>query len=189
MKTCIITLDIINEICHSDGKLANYAGRIKENKIINHINDVLNWGRQKNLLILHVRLGFRLNYQDCSTISPIFKLAKEKKILQISEWGGQFCDTLERHKNDVEIIKHRVSAFYGTDLDLILRANKIAKLILTGVGTNNAVELTAREAHDRDYAVTIISDATECADDDAKNASLKFLSRIAKITTTELLVP
>lgn len=188
MKTCIITLDIINDICHSDGKLARYADRIKESKVIHHINDVLAWGCQNDILIIHVRLGFRSNYQDGSVVSPIFKLSKEKQLLKISEWGSQFCDTLDRNENDVEIVKHRVSAFYGTDLDLILRANKIERLILTGVATNNAVELTAREAHDRDYAVTVISDATECSDNEAKKASLNFLSRIAEVKTTASLI-
>jgi len=187
MRTCIITLDIINDICHPDGGLAHYADRIKQNKIISNINDILAWGRQNNLLVIHVGLGFRSNYQDGSLISPLFKRVQENQRLKTSEWGSQFCETLDRSENDVEIIKHRVSAFYGTDLDLILRANKIEKLVLTGVATNNAVELTAREGHDRDFVVTIVSDATEAANDNEKEASLNFLRKISEITTSELL--
>ncbi len=188
MKTSIITLDIINDLCHPDGKLARYIDRIERSNVIKNINSITEWGREHNILNIHVRLGFRSNYKDGSAISPIFKLASEKRILQISEWGSQFCDALDRAEDDIEIIKHRVSAFYGTDLDLILRANKIERLILTGVATNNAVELTAREAHDRDYAVTVISDATECSDNEAKKASLNFLSRIAEVKTTASLI-
>ncbi len=188
MKTAIITLDIINDICHADGKLARYADRIEQNRVIENINKILAWGRKKDTLIAHVRLGFRENYQDGSDVSPLFRTAKTNQRLKISEWGSQFCDSLNRNDNDIEIIKHRVSAFYGTDLDLILRANKIEKLVLTGVATNNAVELTAREAHDRDFAVTIVSDATEAANDAEKDASLHFLSRIAAVTTTALLI-
>ena len=184
MKTCIITLDIINELCHPDGKLARYVDRIEQSNMINNINKIIEWGRKNGALVIHIRLGFRDNYKDGSTISPIFKLVLKNKILKMSEWGSQFCDNLNRAEDDVEIIKHRVSGFYGTDLDLILRANKIEKLVLTGIATNNAVELTAREAHDRDFAVTVISDATECSDDAAKKASLNFLSRIAEVKTT-----
>lgn len=187
MKTAVITLDIINDICHPDGELAHHVARIQQNNIIENINKVLVCGREREVLVIHVRLGFRENYQDGSMVSPLFKTAKSNQRLKISSWGSQFCDILDRDDHDVEIIKHRVSAFYGTDLDLILRANKIAKLVLTGVATNNAVELTAREAHDRDYFVTVVSDATETANDAEKNASLHFLSRIAEVTTTELL--
>lgn len=188
MKTCIITLDIINDICHPDGKLARYADRIKRAKIIENTNKILSWGRKNGFLIIHVRLGFRSNYRDGSLTSPLFKRAQENKILKLSEWGSQFCDALERNENDVEVVKHRVSAFYGTDLDLILRANKIEKLVLTGVATNNAVELTAREAHDRDFAITVISDATEAANDQEKEASLNFLTKITEVTTLASLI-
>jgi nicotinamidase-related amidase len=82
------------------------------------------------------------------------------------------------------VIKHRISAFYGTDLDQICRANNIERLILTGVSTSMAVELTAREAHDRDYHVTVITDATTCASDEEKNASLSILKRIGLLMST-----
>ena len=84
---------------------------------------------------------------------------------------------------DMIVVKHRVSAFYGTDLEVILRANKIEHLIICGVATNNAVELTAREAHDRDYKVTIASDATETLNDHEQQASLNFLRKIATVVT------
>lgn len=188
MKTCVITLDLINEICHKNGKLARYADRIEKNNILKKINHLLAWAREKNYLIIHVKLAFRSNYYDASTISPLFSAAKNNEVLKINNWGTQFISALDRRDNDIEIIKHRVSAFYGTDLDLILRANRIEQLILCGVATNNAVELTAREAHDRDYHVTIVSDASESADDESQKASLNFLARISNISTTNALI-
>ena len=88
----------------------------------------------------------------------------------------------------MEVIKHRISAFYGTDLDLICRTNQIERLIFTGVSTSMAVELTAREAHDRDYHVVVITDATTCASDEEKNASLTTLKRIGLLMTTSELI-
>ncbi|MCB1117823.1 MAG: cysteine hydrolase, partial [Chlamydiia bacterium] len=90
--------------------------------------------------------------------------------------------------DDVQIIKHRVSAFYGTDLDLILRGNSVREIVLVGIATNNAVELTAREAHDRDFKVQVIGDATECGSDEEKSASLNFLSRITEVLSTDQLI-
>lgn len=185
MKTAIITLDIINDICHAQGKVARYSERISSNKIIENINTITAWGRKKGHLVIHVRVGFSAHYLDGSTKSPVFAAAKEKGALIAGEWGGQFCDELQVESQDLGIIKHRVSAFYGTDLDLILRANGIERMILTGVATNNAVELTAREGHDRDYELTIVEDATECASDEEKRASIYVLSRFAKWHTTK----
>jgi nicotinamidase-related amidase len=131
-----------------------------------------------------VRVGFQHHYHDSSTVSPMFSTAKQNNVLALNEWNGKFCTALHRENTDAEVIKHRVSAFYGTDLDLILRANRIEHLILTGVSTSMAVEATAREAHDRDFSVTVIEDATECASDEEKKASLNILSRIANCITT-----
>ncbi len=186
MNTCLITLDIINDICHPNGNIASFTDRIEKNHTIENINQITTSCRKHNMLITHVRLAFRNHHPDGSYVSPVFSTITNKQILKNTDWGSQFCDSLSRQESDIEIIKHRVSAFYGTDLDLILRANKIEQLILVGVATNNAVELTAREAHDRDYHVTIISDACETSDDNAQQASLNFLSRIANVTTTQL---
>ena len=38
MNTCLITLDIINEICHAEGKLARFADRIAKNELIRNQN-------------------------------------------------------------------------------------------------------------------------------------------------------
>jgi nicotinamidase-related amidase len=187
MKKAIITLDIINDLCSSKGKVARYPDRISENKVIAKINSITSWGRNKECLIIHVRLGFRPHYLDSSFISPIFGKAKANKALSIDEWGGQFCKELQIEGDDIQIIKHRVSAFYGTDLDLILRANSVREIIIVGIATNNAVELTAREAHDRDFKVQVIGDATECGSDEEKLASLNFLSRIAEVLSTDQL--
>lgn len=180
LKTAIISLDIINEICHPKGKLARYADRIANKKIIERINRVTAWGREKGHLVIHVRVGFHPHYHDSSTRSALFKNAKNHQALLLTEWGGKFCEKLQVNPDDVQIIKHRVSAFYGTDLDLILRANSIETLILMGVSTSNAVELTAREAHDRDYHVVILEDTTECASDDEQQASKNVTSRLAE---------
>ena len=185
MKTCLINLDLINDICHPKGKLAKYTARIEDSCIIEKINQLSDWARSKKYLVAHVKLAFRPNYIDSSLISPLFSRAEKYQALKASEWGTQLCDTCDVHPDDVLITKHRVSAFYGTDLDLILRANCIEHLILTGVATNNAVELTAREAHDRDFHVTIVSDATETANDEEKASSLNFLSRIANVLTCD----
>ena len=188
MKTAIVNLDIINEITHQDGKLGAYADRIASENIIAHINQINQWARTQGHLVIQVRVGFNPHYADSSSISPMFSKAKANNVLNLSDWGCQYHADLEVKAGDIEVIKHRVSAFYGTDLDLICRANRIETLILTGVSTSMAVELTAREAHDRDYQVKVISDATTCASDAEKQASLKLLARISTLQTTQELI-
>jgi nicotinamidase-related amidase len=58
MSKAIITLDLINEICHPNGKLGQYADRILESDIINKVNSLTDWARKNNYLVLHVKVGF-----------------------------------------------------------------------------------------------------------------------------------
>lgn len=69
-------------------------------------------------------------------------------------------------EGDLLVTKRRVSAFSGSDLETILRANGITHLALGGIMTSGVVLSTVREAADKDYAVTVLSDI--CGDPDAE---------------------
>ncbi len=65
---------------------------------------------------------------------------------------------------DVVVRKLRVSAFAGSDLDVVLRAGGIDSLVLTGVATSGVVLSTLRQAADLDYRLTVLADG--CRDGD-----------------------
>lgn len=67
---------------------------------------------------------------------------------------------------DVVVTKRRVSAFAGSDLEVVLRAHGVDHLVLCGIATSGVVLSTLREAGDRDFALTVLHDA--CADADAE---------------------
>jgi ureidoacrylate peracid hydrolase len=76
---------------------------------------------------------------------------------QSGTWGAEFYKVAPEPGDDV-IVKHRYSAFVGTDLDPLLRAQRVDTLILTGITSNVCVESTARDAYMRDYHVVVVSD-------------------------------
>lgn len=65
---------------------------------------------------------------------------------------------------DVVVTKRRVSAFSGSDLEVVLRAQGISHLVLSGIATSGVVLSTLREAADKDYQLTVLADC--CADND-----------------------
>ena len=67
-------------------------------------------------------------------------------------------------ETDVVVARPRVSAFTGSDLEIILRALNVDHLVLTGISTSGVVLSTLREAVDKDYRLTVLSDL--CADRD-----------------------
>jgi len=66
--------------------------------------------------------------------------------------------------HEVVICKKRVSAFAGSDLEVVLRAYDLQHLVLTGIATSGVVLSTLREAADKDFKITVLADA--CADRD-----------------------
>jgi nicotinamidase-related amidase len=85
-----------------------------------------------------------------------------------------------------QILKHRYSAFYNTDLETILRVLKVEDLVITGVMTNMCCESTARDAYYRDYRVFFLADGTGSINEEMHLATLLNLSfGFAHVTTVD----
>lgn len=182
VTSALLVIDFINDIVHPDGKIANTAEFVKQHQVIAKANEAIQFAREQNFLLLFVKVGFTVQYLECPKNSPIFGKAKQFQALQLHSWGTEFHHELAINPQDAVIIKHRVNAFYGTDLETFLRANQVERLYLCGVSTDMAIQTTARDAHDRDYQVIIIEDACGAANQEIHENTLKSLARIAEIT-------
>ncbi len=190
-RTALILIDFVNEIVAEEGKLAGkgYAAFVERHETLDRVSDLLKAGRSRGMYIVHVRVGFTSGYPEHPEASPLFGAAKKFGALQFGTWGTEFHTKVVPLKDETVIAKHRVSAFYATPLDLILRSQGIHKVVLVGVATDLAVQSAARDAHDRDYAVTVVADCCAAADDDDHNHALRQLKKIATVTPLDELMP
>lgn len=78
--------------------------------------------------------------------------------------SSELHPALAPQPGDVVLTKRRVSAFAGTDLDVLLRAGEIDTLVLCGIATSGCVLSTVRQAADLDFSLTVLSDG--CIDRD-----------------------
>jgi ureidoacrylate peracid hydrolase len=78
-------------------------------------------------------------------------------------WGAEIVQDLKPKEDEVVVVKPRYSAFFGTDLDAILRTFNLKYLAFTGVDTAICVESAIRDASYLDYFPIIVSDATASA--------------------------
>lgn len=101
--------------------------------------------------------------------------------------GAEIIEELEPKPRDYFIRKRRYSAFFGTDLDLLLRELGIKHLYICGVATNICVLHTAGDAAIRGYRVSIIKDCTKALSDYDYEYALKHMKNVfnAEITTSE----
>jgi nicotinamidase-related amidase len=96
---------------------------------------------------------------------------------------------LTAQSSELVVAKHRYSAFYNTDLEILLRGKGITDLVITGVMTNMCCESTTRDAYYRDYRVQFLADATASATEDMHTATLLNVAYgFANITTTDRLL-
>lgn len=127
---------------------------------------VLHAARQRNMMIIHVRVGFRAGLPEISARNPLFSALRNSPQHQQLFTGeaGEIHPVLGPAPNDIVIVKHRISAFAGTDLEMILRARDIDTLVLFGIATGGVVLSTLLEASDADYRIVVLRDC--CADQD-----------------------
>jgi len=118
------------------------------------------------MMVIHVQVGFRPGFPEVHTRNQLFGAIKSsaqwQQIFQGS--AGAIHPALEPQPGEIVVTKHRVSAFAGTDLQMILRANEIDTLILFGIATSGVVLSTLLEASDADYRLIAVKDC--CADQD-----------------------
>ena len=129
----------------------------------------------------YVRVGFSDDYRECPPASPIFSAARKNGVFKLGTWGTEVHSDLAPQPQDFDIVKHRVSPFYATSLDAILRANAIERIVMCGVSTNGVVHSGAREAHDRDYEVVILEDCCAGVSAAEHENAIACLARFATI--------
>jgi len=135
--------------------------------LANRASEVLKEARRLGMAVIHVRVGFRPKLPEVSPRNVLFAGIKNSAQHQALFEGaaGDIHPAVAPQAGDIVVVKHRVSAFAGTDLEMILRANGIDTLVLFGIATSGAVLSTLLEASDADYRLFVIGDC--CADLDA----------------------
>lgn len=101
---------------------------------------------------------------------PEFKMFKPHCLE--GSWGAEVCAELAPSERDIVIPKRRYSAFFGTELELLLSEFGISDLTLVGVCTNICVLYTAADARMRNYEVLVPVECVASFDDEAHRFAL-----------------
>ncbi len=120
--------------------------------------------RENKITVIYVTVGFRPGAPEVSLNNKSFGAGKERFASTDMAEFAKVIPELTPLEGEVTMIKRRVSAFTGNDLEVVLRAQEIKHIVLSGVATSGAILSTVREAADKDYRITVLSDC--CADGD-----------------------
>ena len=136
----------------------------EQENFLAHASEVLKRARVLGMCVIHIQVGFRPGLPEVSSRNMLFNAIRSSPRHQQLFQGpaGAIHPALGPEEGDIAIVKHRVSAFAGTDLDMILRAKDIDTLVLFGISTSGVVLSTLLHASDADYNLSVIKDC--CAD-------------------------
>ena len=184
--TLFLVMDMMNDLVAEDGFNAQtYGVQVKQRNVLANTARAIAAARAAGAGVGYVRVGFSPDYREAPPASPIFSGARANGIFKLGTKGTEVHPALAPQDGDFDIVKHRVSPFYATSLEAILRAHAIERIVMCGVSTNGVVHSGAREAHDRDYEVVILEDCCAGVTPDEHMHAVACLGRYATITTTD----
>lgn len=142
--SALLVIDMLNDFIKEGGSLVVPGAQ----RIIPFLAEVLERARSSGTTIIFVmdsHLEDDLEFQRW----PAHAIT--------DTWGGKVVDELSPLPGEFIVRKRRFSAFFGTDLDLLLREKGIGDLYLGGVLTNICIYATALDAAMRGYGVHVLT--------------------------------
>jgi nicotinamidase-related amidase len=187
MTSIYLVLDMENDLVAEEGPSGKgpLGQQVRDRGIIGRTAKAIAKARAAGVRIGYVRVGFSPDYREAPTTSVIFNGARQHGLFKLGSWGTEVHKDLAPQPGDFDIVKHRVSAFYGTNLEPVLRAHGIKRIICSGVSTVAVVNSTVRDAHDRDYVVEVLEDCCAAATTEDHEAAIRALQRFATFTTAD----
>ena len=178
-KTALLIMDmqsaILKNLPDATGFISNVARAIAN-------------ARKHHLPVIYVMVGFRVGAPEISVRNKSFSAngGKAKWTAEFVEQWMKIHPDVAPREDDIIVTKRRISAFTGSDLEVVLRGQDIRHIILTGIATSGVVLSTVREAADKDYQLTVIADCCADADEEVHRVlTTKVFPRQAEVVALE----
>lgn len=170
-RTAVIVIDMQNDFCHEAGWLASIGVDVAPARApIAPLTEFLPAARRAGLPVVWLNWG---NRPDLANISPsllhVYKphgigvglgdpLASGDAVLQKDSWSAAIVDELQPQAGDIHVDKYRMSGFWDTPLDSILRNLRVDTLLFAGVNLDQCVACTLQDANFLGYDCVVLAD-------------------------------
>jgi nicotinamidase-related amidase len=159
-RTVMIVVDMQNDFVAAGAPIETPAARAMVPKLA----EALALCRGVGVRVIYTAHVHRRDGCDMGLFDDIHPVIESRAALVDGTVGVEIYLDLAPCAGEHVIKKHRYSAFFGTDLDIILREWGIGTVIISGTTTENCCHATARDAMFRNYRVVFLSDATATFD-------------------------
>lgn len=176
-NTALIIGDIQN------GIVANFGN---DTELLARIRRTVDAARDAGLTIIFVRVGFRAGHPDISPANQMWSGVAQAGVMLEDDASTALHEALGVQSGDIVVVKRRVGAFVGTDLDVILRSRGVTGFGIGGIATSGVVLSTVRHGADLDYQMTVLSDLVKDGDEEVHRVLMeKLLPRQSQVKTSE----
>jgi ureidoacrylate peracid hydrolase len=158
-RTVLTLIDLQRDFLHPDGWYAKGGIDVSHmRRVIEPTRRLLAAARRARVPVVWTRHG----YKDGSDAGPFLQLRPflREGGLRQGTWGYAIHDDFEVRPEDWTVEKARLSAFFNTNLELVLRGLRAETVLIGGVLTNQCVAATSKDAMFRDFKPIVVADCT-----------------------------
>jgi ureidoacrylate peracid hydrolase len=184
--TRLLIVDVQNDFLADGGWFANHGHDLAPmRRAVDNLDGFVAVARAAGVRPIFIRAIYDEKWLSKPMLERHARTGLDTHHCQEGTWGAEFYLLRPRPDDDV-ITKHRYSAFIGTELDPLLRAQGVENLIIAGVTTNVCVESTARDGYMLDYHIVLVEDCTASYSEEPHRATLANIRRaFGQVATAE----
>jgi nicotinamidase-related amidase len=171
-RTAMLVIDMQNDFCHPEGWLASIGVDIAAaRRPIAPLNRLLPQLRKENVPVLWVNWGARPDRMNLSpSLLHVYNPSgmgtglgdrlkpRGEPVLTEGSWSAAIVEELRSDPRDILVSKHRMSGFWDTPLNSILRNLDVTTLLFGGVNADQCVLHTLADANFLGYDTVMLSD-------------------------------
>lgn len=176
-RTRLLVIDVQNDFCAEGGWFDRHGNDLTLiHQAVDRLVRFLDVARAVGMSPIFVRAIYDRIYLSPPMLERHARTGLGIEHCQSGTWGAEFFRVAPR-PDELVITKHRYSAFVDTELNALLRAQRVENLIVAGITSNVCVESTARDAYMLDYHVVFLSDGSATYQAEAHEATLANIRR------------
>ena len=158
-KSALVLIDLQNDFLHPDGWYATSGVDVTHmRRVIEPTRSLVAAARRKGVPLVWTRHGFR-DEHDAGSFFQLRPFLRDGG-LRLGTWGFDLYDGVGFEADDWLVEKNRLSAFYNTKLELVLRGLGAETVLVGGVLTNQCVAATSKDASFRDFKPIVVAECT-----------------------------
>lgn len=183
--TALLLCDLQNDFIHPEGAYGRAGmGRAEIAALVPRLAPLVRAVRAAGGWVVSTHFTLVPGRGGAPFISPHLQAARPfltKGDFLPGGWGHALVDELA--PADMAVEKVAFSAFYMSRLEWVLGRAGVKRLLVAGIVTNGGVASTVRDAHVRDFAVTVLEDGCAAFDTETHRVAIEALRPVARIAS------